>query len=177
MMVEEKKSLSATARLTFLSALTALAISIGVIESLVPPPVPVAGFKWGFSNSVMLMILLLLGRKEALTAAWVKVMVASLITGRFLSPSFFLGLGGSLSSVYLMSILMKRKFGLIAVSVCGSFISNLVQLLLAASLFVGSVKIFYLAGYLISIGAFTGLLNAIIAYGGLKWLKTIGMLS
>jgi len=125
----------------------------------------------------MLMILLLLGKKEAVTAVAIKVMIASLLTGRFLGPSFFLGMGGSLCSVYMMSILMKRKFGLIAVSVFGSFMSNLVQLFLAAILFVGSAKVFYLAGYIIGIGAFTGFLNAMIAYGGIKWMKTIGILS
>ncbi|MFP4461159.1 MAG: Gx transporter family protein [Thermotogota bacterium] len=166
-----------SAKLTYLSVLTAIAISIGILETIIPPPVPLVGFKWGFSNSIMVMILMLMGEKEALTAAILKVTIVNLLTGRFFGPSFFLGLGGSLSSVYVMSILMKRKFGLIAVSVFGSFVSNLVQLFLAATLFVGSVKVFYLAGYIIGIGAFTGFLNAMIAYWGIKWMKKIDILS
>jgi len=177
MVIGERNRAFSSAKLTFLSVLTALAICIGILESIIPPPVPVAGFKWGFSNAIMLMILMLLGEKEAITAAFLKATIASLLTGRFLGPSFFLSMGGSLSSVYMMSILMKSKFGLIAVSVIGSFVSNLVQLFMAATLFVGSAKVFYLAGYIIAIGAITGFLNAMIAYGGIKWMKQIGILS
>jgi len=177
MVIGERNRAFSSAKLTFLSVLTALAVAIGILELIIPPPVPVAGFKWGFSNAILLMILMLLGKKEALMAAVLKVTIASLLTGRFLGPSFFLGMGGSLSSVYMMSILMKSKFGLIAVSVFGSFVSNLVQLFLAATLFVGSFKVFYLAGYIIGIGAFTGFLNAMIAYGGIKWMRRINILS
>ncbi len=173
---QEEKSFSSL-KLTYLSVLTAVAISIGILESVIPPPIPLAGFKWGFSNSIILMILILMGEKEAFTAAVLKVIISNFLTGRFLGPSFFLGLGGSLSSVYLMSILMKSKFGLIAVSVWGSFASNLIQLLLAATLFIGSLKVFYLSGYIIGVGIFTGFLNAIIAYGGIKWMKQIDILS
>ena len=164
-------------RLTYLSVLIAVAIIIGVLESVIPPPVPLAGFKWGLSNGIILMVLMLMGPKEGVCAAILKVIIANLLTGRFLGPSFFLGLGGALSSVYMMAMLMKSKFGLIVVSVFGSFVSNLVQLLLAATLFVGSMQVFYLAGYIIGIGALTGFLNAIIAYGGIKWMKKIDILS
>lgn len=164
-------------RLTYLSVLTAVAIIIGILETVIPPPVPLVGFKWGFSNSIILMVLMLMGRKEGFIVATLKVIIANLLTGRLLGPSFFLGLGGSLSSVYMMSTLMKSKFGLIAVSIFGSFVSNLVQLFLAATLFIGSGKVFYLSGYIIGIGAFTGFLNAIIAYGGIKWMKQIDILS
>jgi len=172
---EEKSFLSL--KLTYLSVLTAVAITIGILETVIPPPVPLGGFKWGFSNSIILMILIIMGEKEGFTAAVLKVVVSNLLTGRFLGPSFFLGLGGSLSSVYMMSMLMKSKFGLIAVSVFGSFTSNLVQILLAAMLFIGSLKVFYLSGYIIGVGVFTGFLNAIIAYGGIKWMKQIDILS
>jgi len=177
MNIRKREKTFSTINITYLSVFTALAISIGILESIIPPPVPLAGFKWGFSNSILLMILILMGEKEALMVAILKVFIANFLTGRFLGPSFFLGFGGSLSSVYMMSILMKSKFGLIAVSVFGSFVSNLVQLFLAATLFVGSFKVFYLAGYIIGIGAFTGFLNAMIAYGGIKWMRRINILS
>lgn len=177
MRISKEKKTSSSLKLTYLSVLTAVAISIGILESVIPPPVPLAGFKWGFSNSIILMILIIMGEKEGFTAALLKVIIANLLTGRFLGPSFFLGLGGSMSSVYMMSILMKSKFGLIAVSVLGSFASNLVQIILAATLFIGSLKVFYLSGYIIGVGIFTGFLNAIIAYGGIKWMKQIDILS
>lgn len=151
--------------------MTVLAMVISVLELSIPPPVPIAGFKWGLSNSVILMVLFMFGPKEAFIVAVLKVFLSSVITGRFLTPSFFLGMGGALSSVYVMSILLKRKFGLIAISVFGSFISNCVQLMLAAFVFVNSSRVLLLSGYIIGIGAMTGAANALIFYGGIKWLK------
>jgi uncharacterized membrane protein len=72
-----------------------------------------------------------------------------------------------------MSVLYKRRFGLMAVSVCGAFASNMMQLFLAAFLFVGSYRVFYLSAYVIILGTLTGIINAIMSYGGILWLKKI----
>ncbi len=60
-----------------------------------------------------------------------------------------------------------------AVSVSGAFASNLTQLLLSALLFVGSFRVFYLGVYVMILGTITGVLNAVMTYGGILWLKKI----
>jgi len=162
-----------SSKITFLAILTALAIIINIFEYMIPPPIPVGGFKWGFSNFILLMTFYLFGIREAFIVGLLKVLVASFFSGRFLSPGFFLGLGGTLSSLTLMSFLFRRRFGLMAVSVSGAFASNLAQLLLSALLFVGSFRVFYLGVYVMILGTITGVLNAVMTYGGILWLKKI----
>lgn len=162
-----------TSKITFLSILTALAIMINILEFMIPPPIPVGGFKWGFSNFILLMTLYQFGIREAFIVGMLKVLVASFFSGRFLSPGFFMGLSGTFSSLLIMSLLFRGRFGMMVISVSGAFISNTVQLLLAALLFVGSFRVFYLSAYVIILGTITGIINAIMSYGGILWLKRI----
>ena len=108
-----------TSKITFLSILTALAIMINILEFMVPPPIPVGGFKWGFSNFILLMTLYQFGIREAFIVGMLKVLVASFFSGRFLSPGFFMGLSGTFSSLLIMSLLFRGRFGMMVISVSG----------------------------------------------------------
>ena len=70
--------------------LAALAITLHLIESVIPSPLP--GVKPGIANIVTLYVLY---RFDFATAAWVsllRVVAASLLLGNFLSPAFALSL-------------------------------------------------------------------------------------
>ena len=54
-----------TKRIALMSALAAIALTIFVIESQIPPVVPIPGVKLGLSNIITLVTMLLLGRREA----------------------------------------------------------------------------------------------------------------
>jgi len=178
MMHETEKSVmrdaDRTRRIVFLSVVVVLASVIHFFEMFVPPLLPVPGFKWGFSNFVLLIVITSRTVREALLVAVLKGVIGTLLAGRFLSPAFFLGLFGSISSVFIMAILMKQRFGLIAVSVTGAFINNMIQLLIAALVFIGSFRLFHLAGYLVIIGSITGFVNALLCFGGILWLEKTG---
>ena len=70
--------------------LSALAITIHLLESVIPSPIP--GLKPGFANIVTIIVLCQFG---IAMAAWVnvlRVVVSSLILGTFLSPTFMLSI-------------------------------------------------------------------------------------
>lgn len=54
-----------TKKLALLAALAAVALTIFVAESQIPPVVPVPGVKLGLANIVTMVTMLVLGRKEA----------------------------------------------------------------------------------------------------------------
>lgn len=133
-----------TRKLVFLSLLVAMGTALHVFEGVIAIPLPVPGVKLGLANLATLLALHLYGLRDALTVALMRVLLASLIGGVFLSPGFLLAMTGALGSTLVMSLLLKRTrcFSMIGISVAGAAAHNLGQLL-AASLLLGSGAIVY----------------------------------
>jgi len=88
-----------------IALLTALAITVHIIESAFPSPLP--GIKPGLANVITLLTFILYGWKAALQVSLLRVVIASLLLGTFLSPTFLLSLAGailSLSSLILLQL-------------------------------------------------------------------------
>ena len=80
-----------------IAKLAALAISLHLVEAVLPSPLP--GVKPGLANIVTLFVLY---RFDFATAAWVsllRVFASSLLLGSFLSPTFALSLSGAVFSL------------------------------------------------------------------------------
>ncbi len=84
--------------------LAALAITIHIIESAFPTPLP--GIKPGLANVITLFCFIRYGWKTALQVSLLRVVISSLILGSFLSPTFLLSLSGALLS--LLSLLLVQ---------------------------------------------------------------------
>ncbi|ABQ47251.1 Heptaprenyl diphosphate synthase component I [Thermotoga petrophila RKU-10] len=147
-------------RITFLSVLTALSSTFYVLENLLPFPVPFG--RWGFSNSVVLMIASEIGFGDALIVASAKSILGALFSGRFLSPSFLTGFFGAVSASLVESFLARFDFGYLSLSAMGSFVNNLVQLIVISFL-VGSTKTFLLFPLMVILGLVSGTVNAFLA--------------
>lgn len=80
--------------------LSALAISIHLLESALPSPI--AGVKPGLANVVTLVVLFQFGWRLALWVHVLRVLVGSLLLGTFLSPTFFLSLSGAVASIVIL---------------------------------------------------------------------------
>ncbi|TPW14001.1 MAG: heptaprenyl diphosphate synthase, partial [Halothiobacillaceae bacterium] len=66
--------------------LTAIAITIHILESALPSPLP--GIKPGLANAVTVAALVLFGWRTAVWVGLLRVVVGSLIIGTFLTPTF-----------------------------------------------------------------------------------------
>ena len=138
-----------------IAKLTALAISLHVLEAVFPSPLP--GVKPGIANIVTLYVLTQYGFA---TAAWVsllRVFASSLLLGHFLSPTFVLSLSGSvfsLATLFFAQYLPKRYFSVITLSVLAAFAH------IAGQLFVVRIWLIPHAGvaYLIPIFMLTALI-------------------
>lgn len=96
-----------TRKLALMALLTAIALTIFMIESQLPPPVPVPGVKLGLANIITLMTMLFLGRKEAGAVLTVRIIMGAVFSG---SPASLLysAAGGFLA--YIVMCLTVNRF-------------------------------------------------------------------
>lgn len=156
-----------TKELSFYALMTALALILSYLESLVPPFFAVPGMKIGLTNLAVLIMLYSRGAKSAVFINIVRIILVSLLFGSV--TGFFYSLAGGVLSALVM-ILLKRTggFSIVAVSVAGGVAHNIAQILVAVLLLNTSS----IAWYLVVLW-FTGTLSGAIIgiLGGLLCKK------
>ena len=167
-------------RVTTFAILLALGAALWVLETLLPPPLPLPGAKLGLSNIVVLFTMLLLGGREGIYLAVLRSLLGSLIGGTFLSVGFFLSFGGALASALAMALGLRflgKAFSLIGISIIGAVVHNTVQLLLVYYLFVRQLGILYYLPFLLWAGLASGVVTgAILVYLDRRLALTSGLL-
>lgn len=154
--------------------LAALAVTIHIVESSLPSPIP--GIKPGLANVVTIAVLI---RYDWVTAAWVsilRVVVGSLLIGTFLSPSFLLSLGGAICSILILkpaTYIPGRGFGPIGYSVLASIAHICGQFIIAFTLFIPHIALLQLLPILITAAILFGILNGLISTRLLRACKEI----
>jgi len=152
-------------KISYLAILTGLASAIYYFETFLPLPVAVPGAKWGFSNFPVLMAVVNgYGYANTIFIAFLKTLLGSLLSGKILSPTFLLGLTGSLVSSFMMVLAYKniKKIGVLGVSEIGAFFSNVFQVIVAWLFVVKSTGIFWYLPYMIIFGAISAFINSSI---------------
>ena len=148
-----------------IARLTALAISLHVLEAVFPSPLP--GVKPGIANIVTLYVLSDYGFA---TAAWVsllRVIASSLLLGHFLSPTFVLSLSGSLFSLaalFLAQHLPKKYFSVVTLSILAAFAHIAGQLLVVRLWLIPHTGVAYLIPIFALTALFFGVINGLITY-------------
>lgn len=158
-------SFANTNKLTAISFLLALGIVLYAFEYFYLPPLPVPGAKLGLANIITLILIAFYGSKESIFNVLARTLVGSLITGTFLSPSFFYSLSGGLLSAVIMILAYRFFYGrlsFVGISVLGAVFHNIGQLVLAFFL-LAHLAVFLELPLLILIATFSGTFNGIIA--------------
>lgn len=150
-----------------IARLTALAIGLHLVESVVPSPLP--GVKPGIANIVTLYVLY---RFDFATAAWVsllRVFASAFLLGQFLSPSFVLSLSGAISSLIVLAMakhLPKKWFGPVALSILAAFAHIAGQLAVVYLWLIPNAGVAYLipvfAGAAFVFGSINGIVTTIL---------------
>ena len=159
-----------TRKLTLMALLTAIALTIFVIENQIPAPVPIPGVKLGLANIITLITMKFLGKKEAGAVLLVRILMGAMFAG---SPStlLFSAAGGLLA--YLVMCMTVDHFGenqLWIVSALAGLAHNAGQLL-ACVLVVRTPGVFAYAPILAASGVITGVFTGFAAQYLLKVLK------
>lgn len=164
-----------TKRLVFLSLLTSLAIVIYVIEAQLPVLLPVPGVKLGLSNMVSLSTLLIFGPGACLSVLMLRIVLGSLLTGS-VSAMFFSLAGGLISNLGMIALylLFKKHISIWVISIIGSILHNIGQLLVAA-IIIQNLKIYYYLPILLISGVITGFFVGLGAHFIQQQIKRLGI--
>ena len=128
-----------TKRLTLLALLTALALVLSYVESLLPPLTAVPGIKPGLGNLSVLLALYGLGVWSALALSAMRLTLSSLLFGT--GMRFLYSLAGAALSFLAMALLKRTdRFSPVGVSVLGGVCHNLGQIAAALLLLEGTLS-------------------------------------
>ena len=148
--------------------LTALAVTIHVLESTLPTPLP--GIKPGLANIITIVVLMRYGIKTAIWVSLLRVLIGSLVLGTFLSPTFVLSLTGAIASVVVLVVLSKLNtilsfisFGAVSYAVFAACAHMAGQFYMAYLLFLPHAAMFKLLPLFMTAGVLTGILTGVIA--------------
>lgn len=147
-------------RLALCALLTAIALTIFVLEAQIPLPLPIPGLKLGLSNIVTVFALAVLGWKETLAIVLLRIVLGNLITGQGMAMLY--SLAGGLFSFLCMALVfwILKKNQLWVSGVIGGIAHNIGQMAVAVAVTGTPALLIYLAVLLlcgIVTGAFTGL--------------------
>ena len=118
-----------TKRLVLLAMLTAVAMILSYVESLLPS-VGIPGVKMGLANITAIFALFRFGWKEAAALSLVRVVLVSLLFGSV--GAMLYSLAGAVLSLAVMALLRRiDRFSTVGISVAGGVAHNAGQILMA----------------------------------------------
>jgi len=166
-----------TQQLLRISTLVSLGLVLFIFESYIPRPLP--WMKPGFANIATVLALYIYGFRTGIVVTFLRVVIASLVLGTFLNPAFFLAIGGGITATCMMGGIITfwpHQFSVIGVSIAGAFFHNTMQIILAATIVIGNMQIFYLLPALMLSSILTGFIVGIIVLVMLQkiWAKEMG---
>ena len=152
-----------TKRLVLLAMLTAVAMILSYVESLLPS-VGIPGVKMGLANIAVIFVRFRFGWKEAAALSLVRVVLVSLLFGSV--GAMLYSLAGAVLSLAVMALLRRiDRFSTVGISVAGGVAHNAGQILMAMLILqtkqlLGYLPVLAVSG--IAGGVLTGLAAALL---------------
>lgn len=165
-----------TRKIALLGLLTAIALTIFMIEAQIPPVVPLPGVKLGLSNIVTVFTVFVLGPGEGAAVLACRVFLGAVFAGNFSSIAY--SAAGGLCAI-AVTIGLKRMLtqGQIWVAGCLGAIAHSIGQMAVAVAVTGTPGVLIYLPVLIVIsivtGLFTGLCSQFLVNRGGKLWKTI----
>ena len=142
------------------------------LESYVPSPVP--WIRLGLANIVSILALKWWGMKEAMLILLLRVVLGSLLAGKFLQPVFIISFSGGIAATVTMGVLIyskKRIFSLIGISILGALSKNIIQMFVAYLLYIIQIEILSLLPLFLFSSLITGVIIGFFAIINLDKLR------
>lgn len=162
-----------TKRLVLLGLLTAIALTIFMLEAQLPPIVPLPGVKIGLANIVTVFAVFALGAKDGALVLFARVFLGAVFAGNF-STVFYSAAGGGCA--ILVTILLKRvlKNNQLFVAGCLGAAAHSIGQMAAAILISGTPQLIVYLPVMVAISVVTGLFTGLCAQflvnrGGNLW--------
>jgi heptaprenyl diphosphate synthase len=154
--------------------LTALAISIHVVESVLPSPVP--GIKPGLANAITVSTLILFGWRLAAWVGLLRVLVGSLIIGTFMSPTFMLSLSGAVASLAMLGLASRlpgEGFGPVGYCILAAMAHMGGQFVVAYWFFIPHEALFGLLPPLMTAAVGFGIVTGVVTHAAIDPIKQV----
>ena len=165
-----------TRKLTQMALLTAIALTIFMVEAQIPALVPVPGVKLGLSNIVTVFAVFAMGPKEAASILFVRIFLGAVFAGNF-STIFYSAAGGTLAigvTIVLRKLLTQKQ--LWVAGVMGAIAHSVGQMAMAITITQTVGLVSYLPVMIlcsIITGLFTGFCAQFLLDRGKDLWKTI----
>ena len=162
-------------KITQMAMLTAIALTIFMIEAQIPALVPIPGVKLGLANIVTVFAVFALGPKEASMILFVRIFLGAVFAGNF-STILYSGAGGLLAilaTIGLRKILTHRQ--LWAAGAIGAIFHSIGQMTVAVAVTGTPGILVYLPMMIVCsiiTGLFTGLCAQLLLNRGKNLWKT-----
>ena len=164
-----------TRKLTTLSLLCAIALTIFMVEAQIPALVPVPGIKLGLANIVTVFTVFAIGAKEGALVLFVRIFLGAVFAGNF-STIFYSAAGGALAiGVTILSRKFLTRKQLWVAGVLGAIAHSIGQMAMAVTLTgTPGLAVYLPVMIVVSIitGCFTGLCAQLLVNRGSLWKIT-----
>ena len=148
-------------RVAYIGLLSAFAVVISYVESLLPINIGIPGVKPGLANFVIVIALYEFNVKDAFMINLIRIFIVGMMFGNLFSILF--SISGAVVSLIVMALVKKIKgMSMFGVSVAGGVAHNVGQLIVATCV-VNTYTIGYYIPVLIIAGIITGILVGIPA--------------
>ena len=165
---------SGVRRLTLCALLTAIALTIFMVEAQIPLPIAIPGIKLGLANIITVYAVFILSPREGAMILTARVFLGAVFSGHM--STLLYSAGGGLLSILCLIVLSKflTHEQIWLASPVAALCHNIGQLLVAAAVMQTSVVFAYLP-YLALAGVASGLFTGLCAQLVIKRLKSIGV--
>lgn len=164
-----------TKKLAVLGLLSAIALTIFMVENQIPPLVPLPGIKLGLSNIVTVFAVFFLGAKEGIAVLAVRIFLGAVFAGNF-STILYSAAGGALAILATVGAKRILKPGQIWVAGClGAIAHSIGQMAVAVAITATTGLLAWLPIMIlcsIVTGCFTGLCAQYLVKRGKNLWKT-----
>lgn len=148
-------------KIAYWGVFLALALVCSYVESLIPISFGIPGVKLGLTNIVVILMLYIIGAKDAILISVLRIILAGFMFGNAFSIIYSLA-GGILSFVVMLLLKNTGKLKILSISTAGGISHNVGQLIVAA-LVVENYNILFYVPVLIIAGIITGFLIGLLA--------------
>jgi len=142
-------------------------ISVSIVLSIVESSISTfffafPGIKLGLANIAIMVVVFTLGRKEGFIVAILRILLVGLIYSGLFSPTFWISLSGGMLALLTILVFAKSKLSIMTISVLGSLM-HMVGQILGAIVVVQTTSLLYYLPYMIIISVPTGLITGYLA--------------
>lgn len=162
-------------KMTTLALLSAIALTIFMVEAQIPALVPIPGVKLGLTNIATVFTVFAMGAKEGAAVLFVRIFLGAVFAGNF-STIFYSAAGGGCAigvTILLRKVLKKNQLW---VAGCLGAVAHSIGQMVMAVLLTGTPGLFAYLPVMIAVsivtGLFTGLCAQFLIHRGSIW-KTI----